>query len=402
MKSVVINVGTIMLCTVALFKISSLWGQSIITKSDKMVNAIVNKNGDLEITPSKTSSPNDFDFFEGKWKVHHRKLKSRLNNCDEWIEYEGTNEDFKILNGIGHTNNNRAERGGKKLEGVSLTLFNPQTNLWSIYWASSQDGVLNHENPVKGSFINDIGTFYAKETFNGKPVIVMTQWDKTNINKAIWSQALSEDNGKTWEWNWFMTQTRMIENEQEQRKKLLTFDGTLEIPQLNFDKNGALIITASETSSSHDFDFLTGKWKMYHKRLQSRLSNNNTWVKLESVDENYGSILNGIGNTDLYKAVFDGKPFEGFTLRLFNPATKLWSLYWVASNSGVLDPPVVGSFENDIGHFFCKDTFNGQNIIVMFRWDKRDKDHPVWSQAFSPDNGKTWEWNWINVSYKIK
>src|SRR3989337_1844890 len=101
MKSVVINVGTIILCVVA--SLSSLSGQSIITESEKMVNAIVNKNGDLEITPSENSSSNDFDFFEGKWKVHHRKLKSRLNNCDEWIEYQGTNEDFKILNGIGQT-----------------------------------------------------------------------------------------------------------------------------------------------------------------------------------------------------------------------------------------------------------------------------------------------------------
>ena len=79
----------------------------------------------------------------------------------------------------------------------------------------------------------------------------------------------------------------------------------------------------------------------------------------------------------------------------------MWSLYWVASNIGVLDPPVVGSFENNVGHFFTKDTFNGKNIIVVFRWDVRDKDHPVWSQAFSPDNGKTWEWNWYNVSERI-
>src|SRR5438034_2748484 len=77
------------------------------------------------------------------------------------------------------------------------------------------------------------------------------------------------------------------------------------------------------------------------------------------------------------------------------------SFYWVASNTGVLDPPVVGSFENNVGHFFCKDTFKGKPIIVMFRWDARNKDRPVWSQAFSSDDGKTWEWNWYNVSERI-
>ena len=87
-------------------------------------------------------------------------------------------------------------------------------------------------------------------------------------------------------------------------------------------------------------------------------------------------------------------------LRLFNPKTKLWSLYWVASNSGVMDPPVVGSFENNVGHFFCKDTFQGKPIVVMFRWDARNKDRPIWGQAFSADNGKTWEWNMYNVSVR--
>jgi hypothetical protein len=44
---------------------------------------------------------------------------------------------------------------------------------------------------------------------------------------------------------------------------------------------------------------------------------------------------------------------------------------------------------------------NGKPIIVMFRWDARNKDRPIWSQAFSRDNGKTWEWNWYNVSERF-
>jgi hypothetical protein len=69
---------------------------------------------------------------------------------------------------------------------------------------------------------------------------------------------------------------------------------------------------------------------------------------------------------------------------------------------GHLDPPVVGSFENRIGHFFARDTFKGQNIIVVFRWDARNPQLPIWSQAFSTDEGKTWEWNSINVSERAR
>jgi len=192
-----------------------------------------------------------------------------------------------------------------------------------------------------------------------------------------------------------------IGNLAQAQKNALTNDESLLIPQLKFDINGELVITASTTSSKNDFDFLVGKWKMYHRKLNKRLENCKDWTEFESTDENH-KILNGMGDVDRLSATFDGEPFEGFTLRLFNPKTKLWSLYWVASNTGVLDPPVVGSFENQVGHFFTKDVFNGKKIIMMFRWDARDKENPVWSQAFSPDNGKTWEWNWFNVSTRIR
>jgi hypothetical protein len=190
----------------------------------------------------------------------------------------------------------------------------------------------------------------------------------------------------------------------QSQETLLTADTTIPIPVVNFDAKGQLIITASSASSDSDFNFLIGKWKMYHRRLNKRLENCKDWTEFESTDSNY-SILNGTADMDIYRTTempgMEGKLFEGATLRLFNPTTKLWSLYWVASNRGVLDPPVVGSFENNVGHFFAEDTFNGKPIIVVFRWDVRNKDKPVWSQAFSADNGKTWEWNWFNVSERI-
>jgi hypothetical protein len=52
------------------------------------------------------------------------------------------------------------------------------------------------------------------------------------------------------------------------------------------------------------------------------------------------------------------------------------------------------SFENKIGSFYARDTYEEKDIIVQFRWDASNPNTPVWSQAFSPDNGQTWEWNW--------
>jgi len=183
-----------------------------------------------------------------------------------------------------------------------------------------------------------------------------------------------------------------------------TADPNLPIPKLSFDEKGDLKITASATSSPSDFDFLVGKWKMHNRHLNKRLENCKDWTEFDSSDENT-KILGGNADMDTYSTTQfpgqNGKLFEGLTLRLFNPKTRLWSLYWIASNTGVIDPPVVGSFDNGVGHFFGKDTFKGKPIIVVFRWDARNKDRPVWGQAFSADKGKTWEWNFFNVSERI-
>jgi hypothetical protein len=168
---------------------------------------------------------------------------------------------------------------------------------------------------------------------------------------------------------------------------------SIEIPKISFDNNGELLITASPTSSKNDFDFYQGKWRLKNKKLKTRLNNCTEWTEFESTQEMY-KVLNGLGNIDNFLATFDGVPFEGMSVRLFNPKTKLWSIYWADSNEGVLQPPVLGSFENNIAHFFTKDIYNDRDILVVFRWDVRDKENPIWSQAFSDDNGKTWEWNW--------
>jgi hypothetical protein len=132
------------------------------------------------------------------------------------------------------------------------------------------------------------------------------------------------------------------------------------------DTQGELVITASKNSSQQDFDFLAGKWTMDNKRLKTRLNNCTEWVEYKSSDQNFGSLLNGIGNLDIYRTSYNqvaDKPYEGLTLRLFNPQTKLWSLYWVDSNLGILDPPVVGSFDGSIGTFYCKDIFQGKKNL---------------------------------------
>ena len=173
------------------------------------------------------------------------------------------------------------------------------------------------------------------------------------------------------------------------------------MPQLTFDAKGDLVITASTTSSENDFDFLIGKWNLKNKHLNSRLTNCKEYTEFEFTVE-CSKILEGAGNEDVGRRIVNGKPYEGRTIRVFDRETRLWRLYWIDNNSGKFDPPQIGSFENNVGLFFAKDMWEGHPVIVVYKWDKTNPERPRWSQAFSPDNGKTWEWNFTNTSYRIK
>ena len=143
-----------------------------------------------------------------------------------------------------------------------------------------------------------------------------------------------------------------------------------------------------------DFDFLVGrKWNIRSRRLNSRLTGCTDWTEGSATGE-CRRVLTGLANIDSFKTEISGKVFEGMAVRLFNPKTRLWSIYWADNNSVTMDPPQVGSFDGPIGDFRARDVLEGTDVIVRFHWDKTDPDAPVWSQAFSIDEGETWEWNW--------
>ena len=157
--------------------------------------------------------------------------------------------------------------------------------------------------------------------------------------------------------------------------------------------DGKFAITASPASSKNDFDFLVGNWKIANRRLKEPLTGSDAWEEIEATQE-CRPVLLDMGNADNFHARIDGKPFEVLTVRLFDPKTRLWTIYGADSNAVKLDSGKVGSFDGDIGEFFAREVFAGQDVAVRYHWDKRNPKAPVWSQAFSTDEGRSWEWNW--------
>lgn len=159
--------------------------------------------------------------------------------------------------------------------------------------------------------------------------------------------------------------------------------------------DGKLDVAASASSSSHDFDYLVGRWNIKNRTLKEPLTGNDEWEEFDATQE-LRPVLLGLGNVDVFSTELDRKPFEGLTLRLFDPQTRLWTIYWADSKAMKLDDGKVGSFDGDEGEFFGREIVDGKDVIVKFHWDKRDRKAPVYSRAFSADSGRTWQWNWYS------
>lgn len=164
----------------------------------------------------------------------------------------------------------------------------------------------------------------------------------------------------------------------------------------SLSSDGKLAITASDTSSNTDFDYLVGKWTIRNRTLKEQLVGSDDWDEFDATQE-FHQILLGQGNFDIFRTELDGKPFEGLTVRLFDPQTRLWTIYWADSNAVKLDDGKVGSFDGNVGEFFGREVVTDKNIIVKFHWDKSKPKAPVYSRAFSADEGRTWEWNWYST-----
>ena len=145
---------------------------------------------------------NDFDFLIGTWKVHHRRLKERLKGSSEWEEFEGDTVDRKILNGLGNMDENIIYRETGPVHAVTLRLFNPQAQEWSLYWATDIGGTL--DVPMIGSFKHGLGEFYSQEVFEGRHIFSRFIWSEITTASCKWEQAFSADGGQTWETNWVM------------------------------------------------------------------------------------------------------------------------------------------------------------------------------------------------------
>lgn len=150
------------------------------------------------------SSPHDFDFFHGEWEVRHRRRTDFLDPDSGWEEFGATNRCWSLFDGAANVDELDVPSQGWK--GLTLRLFDRETEQWSLNWSSSRSGKLFP--PVIGRFDGDRGEFYGDDTYDGKNVRVRFVWSGISETAARWEQAFSVDGEDTWVTNWVMDFSR--------------------------------------------------------------------------------------------------------------------------------------------------------------------------------------------------
>lgn len=160
-------------------------------------------------------------------------------------------------------------------------------------------------------------------------------------------------------------------------------------------------VAAPSRDGAHDFDTQVGRWHTELGRLKAPLSGSSEWVQYSgtsTVTPLWG------GKASLAQLEVEGPAgsIEGLSLRLYDPKSRQWSLYYSNSRYGTLvGPPTIGSFSNGVGEFYSSDTLDGRAILVRFTIKPENPDRIRFEQSFSDDGGRTWEPNWIATDTRL-
>lgn len=146
--------------------------------------------------------------------------------------------------------------------------------------------------------------------------------------------------------------------------------------------------------SASDFDFLFGRWRVFHRRLAVRLANSTDWREFEGTSATR-PVLGGAGNVEDNVINAPTGVYRAAAIRSFDASTGRWAIWWLDGRyPSTLGTPVIGAFEDGVGSFFSDDEVDGRRMRTRFLWTRTRSSSPRWEQALSLDAGETWETNW--------
>jgi hypothetical protein len=151
----------------------------------------------------------DFDFEIGSWTTRLSRLVRPLADSTEWAEYEGRTEVRKVWGGLANLVELDVAGSAGRLQGLSLRLFDPESEQWSLNFANASTGELSP--PAFGSFRDGRGEFHSQELLRGRAILVRFVISDITATSCHFEQSFSDDGGRSWEVNWVATDTRRAE-----------------------------------------------------------------------------------------------------------------------------------------------------------------------------------------------
>ncbi len=144
-----------------------------------------------------------------------------------------------------------------------------------------------------------------------------------------------------------------------------------------------------------DFDFFFGVWTVEHRKLKARMVGSRDWETF-SGETTCRPLMNGLANYNDSVSRHAGQVGRGVGIRAFNAGDGTWADWYLsASAPSSIDKPGIGRFAAGIGTFLSDDVFQGRPIKVRGVFTNIRPGLAQWEQAFSADEGKSWETNWI-------
>lgn len=146
----------------------------------------------------------DFDFLVGAWDVANRRRADFLGPRSPCEEFPGVTRGSRHFGG--NANVDEIDFPTEGFSGLTLRLYDPAREEWSLYWSSTRTGTLFP--PVAGRWADGRGEFFGDDEYDGTPVRARFVWSGVTADSARWEQAFSTDGGETWVTNWTMEFTR--------------------------------------------------------------------------------------------------------------------------------------------------------------------------------------------------
>ena len=311
-----------------------------------------------------------FDFHFGTWRTHILTRSSSASGAAQWVKMTGTVIDQPLWNGKANLEKIEGSGSGSHFQGLTLFLYDPKTHQWSQQFASSSDGII--EEPVYGEFKDGRGVFYGWSGDGARKVLERDIWSNITPNSYHFEIATSADGGKTWVKEFIAQLTRL-------------------------SKAPDYAAPSPEGSGpEHDFDFNMGHWNTQIRAVMNPLSAPNVWSNLKGTHVVY-RVWGDWADIGQLEVDGPGGHIEDMALRLYDRKTRQWRVYFANSDSGTLEPPMVGEFKNNVGTFVFLDEMEGKTVLVRNIWSDITAQtcHQDWS--ISADGGKTWVSTWIST-----